>query len=81
MDKNTGLIKMKKNIGPIICALIFIMDIVAGILAIEAEIAQNKVGWNSDPSKQKWNNFNSLILLLFYFYWTGEESDDVGSWV
>ncbi|KAH7837802.1 hypothetical protein Vadar_018127 [Vaccinium darrowii] len=43
MDKNTGLIKMEKNIGPITCALIFIMDIVAGILAIEAEIAQNKV--------------------------------------
>lgn len=34
---------MEKNIGPMVCLLILIMDIVAGILAIEAEIAQNKV--------------------------------------
>ncbi|XP_052183352.1 protein DESIGUAL 2 [Diospyros lotus] len=34
---------MAKNIGPLICLLILIMDIVAGILGIEAEVAQNKV--------------------------------------
>ncbi|KAG5516597.1 hypothetical protein RHGRI_037351 [Rhododendron griersonianum] len=43
MDKNITSIKMEKNIGPMVCLLILIMDIVAGILAIEAEIAQNKV--------------------------------------
>ncbi|GFZ03175.1 transmembrane protein, putative [Actinidia rufa] len=34
---------MAKNTGPVVCLLIMVMDIVAGILAIEAEIAQNKV--------------------------------------
>ncbi|CAL5412063.1 hypothetical protein CsSME_00030716 [Camellia sinensis var. sinensis] len=34
---------MAKYIGPIVCLLIMIMDVVAGILGIEAEIAQNKV--------------------------------------
>ncbi|KAE9445040.1 hypothetical protein C3L33_23062, partial [Rhododendron williamsianum] len=43
MDKNIASIKMEKNIGPMVCLLILIMDIIAGILAIEAEIAQNKV--------------------------------------
>lgn len=34
---------MAKNIGVLICLLIMALDIVAGILGIEAEIAQNKV--------------------------------------
>ncbi|KAL6992700.1 Protein DESIGUAL 2 [Sarracenia purpurea var. burkii] len=34
---------MSRSIGLIVCLLIMIMDIVAGILGIEAEAAQNKV--------------------------------------
>ena len=34
---------MAKRMGPVICLLIMIMDIVAGILGIEAQVAQNKV--------------------------------------
>uniref|UniRef100_A0A2N9FKK2 Uncharacterized protein n=1 Tax=Fagus sylvatica TaxID=28930 RepID=A0A2N9FKK2_FAGSY len=34
---------MARNLGVIVCLLIMLMDIVAGILGIEAEIAQNKV--------------------------------------
>ncbi|CAL0309469.1 unnamed protein product [Lupinus luteus] len=34
---------MAKNYGFLICILVMVMDIVAGILGIQAEIAQNKV--------------------------------------
>lgn len=34
---------MAKNFGVLVCILIMILDIVAGILGIEAEISQNKV--------------------------------------
>jgi len=34
---------MTKNYGFLICILVIVLDIVAGILGIEAEIAQNKV--------------------------------------
>ncbi|XP_057538379.1 protein DESIGUAL 2-like [Amaranthus tricolor] len=34
---------MAKRMGPVICLLIMIMDIVAGILGIEAQVAQNKM--------------------------------------
>ncbi|XP_062162781.1 protein DESIGUAL 2 [Alnus glutinosa] len=34
---------MAKNIGILVCVLIMILDIVAGILGIEAEVSQNKV--------------------------------------
>ncbi|GAB2298797.1 hypothetical protein Dimus_032875 [Dionaea muscipula] len=33
---------MVRTIGPLICLLIFIMDVAAGILSIEAEVAQDK---------------------------------------
>ncbi|KAH7856482.1 hypothetical protein Vadar_001842 [Vaccinium darrowii] len=33
---------MVKNMGIIVCLLIMVMDIAAGILGIEAEMAQNK---------------------------------------
>ena len=35
--------KMARNYGFLVCLLIMILDIIAGILGIEAEIAQNKV--------------------------------------
>ncbi|PSS10335.1 Fluoride ion transporter CrcB like [Actinidia chinensis var. chinensis] len=41
--QSSQIAKMAKNTGPVVCLLILVMDIVAGILAIEAEIAQNKV--------------------------------------
>ena len=34
---------MAKLVGALICLLIVAMDVMAGILGIEAEIAQNKV--------------------------------------
>ena len=34
---------MDKNHGILVCLLIMALDVVAGILGIEAEIAQNKV--------------------------------------
>ncbi|XP_057961472.1 protein DESIGUAL 2 [Malania oleifera] len=33
----------KKNITPLICLSVMVLDIVAGVLGIEAELAQNKV--------------------------------------
>ncbi|KAL6990855.1 Protein DESIGUAL 2 [Sarracenia purpurea var. burkii] len=62
---------MAKNIGPIVCLMIMIMDIVAGILAIEAEMAQNKVKSLSawviecrDPSNQAFKLGLAAIVLL-----------------
>jgi len=34
---------MAKNYGFLVCILVLVLDIVAGILGIQAEIAQNKV--------------------------------------
>ncbi|XP_050371780.1 protein DESIGUAL 2 [Argentina anserina] len=34
---------MGRNIGPLVCLLVMIMDAIAGTLGIQAEIAQNKV--------------------------------------
>ena len=34
---------MARNIGLLVCLLVMVMDVVAGILGIEAELAQNKV--------------------------------------
>jgi hypothetical protein len=34
---------MARNFGPLICLVVMVMDVVAGILGIEAEVAQNKV--------------------------------------
>lgn len=34
---------MARNIGLLVCLLVMMMDVVAGILGIEAELAQNKV--------------------------------------
>jgi hypothetical protein len=34
---------MVRNYGFIVCLVIIVMDVVAGILGIQAEIAQNKV--------------------------------------
>lgn len=35
--------KMAKQTGILVCLLIMILDIAAGILGIQAEVAQNKV--------------------------------------
>lgn len=42
--------KMKKTYGIVVCILIIILDVTAGILGIQAEIAQNKVypNWNEN---------------------------------
>jgi hypothetical protein len=38
---------MVRNYGFIVCLVVIVMDVVAGILGIQAEIAQNKVLQNS----------------------------------
>ncbi|KAF5193815.1 putative transmembrane protein [Thalictrum thalictroides] len=62
---------MGKGIGTFICILIIVMDIIAGILGIEAEIAQDKVKhlklWIfecRDPSRQAFNLGLSAAFLL-----------------
>ena len=55
--QSSQIAKMAKNTGPVVCLLIMVMDIVAGILAIEAEIAQNKVCWKL-KSKERKNETN-----------------------
>lgn len=62
---------MAKAIGPFICILIIVVDIVAGILGIEAEIAQDKVKHLRflifecrDPSRQAFNLGLSAAFLL-----------------
>ncbi|KAJ8761560.1 hypothetical protein K2173_004336 [Erythroxylum novogranatense] len=62
---------MAKNIGFLICLLIMAMDVVAGILGIEAELAQNKVKhlrmWIfecRDPSQQAFKLGLAAAVLL-----------------
>ncbi|KAF3947855.1 hypothetical protein CMV_026073 [Castanea mollissima] len=62
---------MARNYGFLVCLLIMIMDIVAGILGIQAEIAQNKVKhlrmWIfecRDPSYQAFKLGLAAIILL-----------------
>lgn len=38
---------MAKNIGILVCLLLVILDVAAGILGIQAEVEQNKVNVNS----------------------------------
>lgn len=38
---------MAKNIGILVCLLLVILDVAAGILGIQAEVEQNKVNDNS----------------------------------
>ncbi|XP_065876895.1 protein DESIGUAL 2-like [Euphorbia lathyris] len=65
--------KMAQNVGVLICLLIMALDIVAGILGIEAEIAQNKVKhlrmWIfecRDPSYQAFKlGLTSALLMAF----------------
>ncbi|KAH7545840.1 hypothetical protein FEM48_Zijuj01G0136400 [Ziziphus jujuba var. spinosa] len=67
---------MVKSLGLIVCLSIMIMDVVAGILGIQAEIAQNKVKhlrkWIfdcRDPSSQafKLGLAASIIMILAHF--------------
>ncbi|XP_022878699.1 uncharacterized protein LOC111396513 [Olea europaea var. sylvestris] len=62
---------MAKYIGFLVCLLIMIMDIIAGILGIQAEIAQNKVNhlraWIfecRDPSYQAFKLGMAAVVLL-----------------
>jgi len=49
---------MAKNYGFLICILVMVMDIVAGILGIQAEIAQNKVRTPFDLEYKQQNKKN-----------------------
>ncbi|KAJ4975846.1 hypothetical protein NE237_000952 [Protea cynaroides] len=42
-DRSSKSARMTKPVGALICLLIVIMDIVAGILGLQAEVAQNKM--------------------------------------
>ncbi|XP_062086789.1 protein DESIGUAL 2 [Humulus lupulus] len=62
---------MARNLAPLICILVMAMDVVAGILGIEAEIAQNKVKhlrmWIfecRDPSYEAYKLGIAAVLLL-----------------
>ncbi|KAG6754722.1 hypothetical protein POTOM_040516 [Populus tomentosa] len=62
---------MAKNIGFLVCLLIMALDVVAGILGIEAEMAQNKVKhlkmWIfecRDPSHQAFKLGLAAVILL-----------------
>ncbi|XP_073312038.1 protein DESIGUAL 2-like [Primulina huaijiensis] len=64
---------MAKNIGFLICLLIMVLDIVAGVLGIQAEIAQNKAKtlrvWIvecRDTSNQAFNLGLAAVGLLFF---------------
>jgi len=39
--------RMARTIGPLICIFLMAMDIVAGILSIEADVAQNRVSFSA----------------------------------
>lgn len=62
--------KMKKTYGIVVCILIIILDVTAGILGIQAEIAQNKVyrNWNENyvPIYYIYNIF--VMDMVFYFF-------------
>lgn len=47
---------MQRTYGFVVCILVIIMDVTAGILGIQAEIAQNKV-------YESWNE--NYVLILF----------------
>ncbi|KAB5533897.1 hypothetical protein DKX38_016983 [Salix brachista] len=62
---------MARNIGFLVCLLIMVLDVAAGILGIEAEVAQNKVKhlkmWVfecRDPSSQAFKLGLAAVILL-----------------
>ncbi|KAJ6333681.1 hypothetical protein OIU77_009536 [Salix suchowensis] len=62
---------MARNIGFLVCLLIMALDVAAGILGIEAEVAQNKVKhlkmWVfecRDPSSQAFKLGLAAVILL-----------------
>lgn len=48
---------MAQNYGFLICILVMVMDIVAGILGIQAEIAQNKVLQQQHDPKSSFKSY------------------------
>jgi hypothetical protein len=62
---------MAKNIGFLVCLLIMALDVVAGILGIEAEMAQNKVNQFGFESKPCINfSFSFWFLIISSFGWS-----------
>uniref|UniRef100_A0A803NYY8 Uncharacterized protein n=1 Tax=Cannabis sativa TaxID=3483 RepID=A0A803NYY8_CANSA len=62
---------MARNFGPLICLVVMVMDVAAGILGIEAEVAQNKVKhlrlWVfecRDPSYEAYKLGIAAVVLL-----------------
>ncbi|KAL8151161.1 LOW QUALITY PROTEIN: hypothetical protein V2J09_020969 [Rumex salicifolius] len=63
--------RMARSIVPVICLLIVVMDVVAGILGIEAQIAQNKESYITvsvfecrQPSYQAYRDGVAALILL-----------------
>lgn len=63
--------RMARNIGPMICLVLVVMDVIAGILGIEAEIAQNKESYIKvdifecrQPSYQAYKLGVAALILL-----------------
>lgn len=61
-----------KLVGVLICLLIVAMDIVAGLLGIEADIAQNKVHTPSQTQKKLNETHHREIGLVCNMYNIGE---------
>ncbi|KAJ6416450.1 hypothetical protein OIU84_002334 [Salix udensis] len=62
---------MARNIGFLVCLLIMALDVAAGILGIEAEVAQNKVKhlkmWVFECRDPKLSSFQARIILAIGF--------------
>lgn len=54
---------MSRNVGFFICILILAMDVSAGILGIEAEVAQNKVHYTPTQNSQQLKISANLLVL------------------
>lgn len=70
-----------KNLGFLVCLLIMALDVTAGILGIEAEIAENKASY-----KFNWKFYFGIwvcivMVTLIIFGWTGETCTGVDFWV
>lgn len=58
--------KMSRNVGFFICFLILAMDVSAGILGIEAEVAQNKVHYTHTHTPKLDSSCGFQLICLFW---------------
>lgn len=68
---------MSRNVGFFICFLILAMDVSAGILGIEAEVAQNKVHYMHTHTHTPKTHSSCRFQLTCLFWVAGEAFEDV----